>query len=296
MNSALEPLLQSEMTDIETPTVPKETSTPQESTKTEPVSTVQQPGKFGTYMSFVLVLVGIIVSIIVYKYAPNHINNSAFEKHCTGEYEDTCKSNSAVLRISCAMTITFAFQLIGSRIYSAFYDILWPIKGSIFFALSIGFFFVSSDSFGTQGYAWFARITGFFYLILQQIILIDLAFSWNQKWLDYATEEGEKGKFWLGGILFFSFIFFAGAYAAIGVMYWQFQGCSDTAVILSLTIILTVIATAIQLFLSDEGSILTSAIMTAYAAYICYSAIVLNPDESCNPSLNTGYQTLSAVR
>jgi hypothetical protein len=35
--------------------------------------------------------------------------------------------------------------------------------------------------------------------------------------------------------------------------------------------------------------------MTAYATYICYSAVTLNPDDQCNPTLSSGYQTLSAA-
>ena len=78
-------------------------------------------------------------------------------------------------------------------------------------------------------------------------------------------------------------------------MYWQFDGCNDNIVIISLTLILSVIATTIQVFFSDEGSILISAIMTAYATYVCYSSVSLNPNLSCNPTISTSYQTLSTV-
>jgi hypothetical protein len=35
--------------------------------------------------------------------------------------------------------------------------------------------------------------------------------------------------------------------------------------------------------------------MTAYATYICYAAITLNPNTSCNPTISTRYQTVSEV-
>jgi hypothetical protein len=249
-------------------------------------------------MSFVAVLAGVIVSIITYVYAPNSISLDSWEDGCPsdGDFEKSCKANSAVLRVSCALTVLFGLQLIGTFFFTRFYDMFWIIKFCGLIALVIGFFFGSSSSFGLDGYAWFARITGFFFLILQQVILLDVAYSWNERWLAYAGgPDGEKNGNWLVGIIVISLLLFAGAYSAIGVMFWQYGHCQDSTVIIGLTLALTVVMTLIQLFFSDEGSILTSAIMTAYATYICYSAVTLNPSAECNYALDTGYQTLSTV-
>ena len=40
---------------------------------------------------------------------------------------------------------------------------------------------------------------------------------------------------------------------------------------------------------------LTPATMTAYATYVRYSSVSLNPNLSCNPTIATSYQTLSTV-
>jgi len=256
------------------------------------------PGRNGTILCFFLFTVGLIVSIITYVQAPSNITLSAWNDGCPSDpiYEHSCKANSAVLRISCAMTIVFGTLAICTRIYTKFYDILLVVKFVVFIALVIGFFFGKSSDFGLDGYAWLARITGFFFLILQQVILLDVAYSWNEKWLEYAGgPEGEKGNFWLVGIIVISLLMFMGSYSALGVMYWQFGECTDSLVIISLTLCLSFIATVTQLFISDEGSILTSAIMTSYGTYICYSAVTLNPNTSCNLTFDSGYQTLSIV-
>jgi hypothetical protein len=263
----------------------------------------ESPGRVGTIMSFVTIIIGIVVSIITYRYAPNYINTSDFNNLCeNNEYQDSCKANSAVMRMSLAMTIIFAIQAIGTKLFTKFYDTFWVIKFCAFIGLVIWFFNIENDIFDTDGYAWFARITGFFFLILQQVILIDLAYTWNEKWIKYSlVEESDsvsllEGNCWLCGIIFFSLVFYVLSFGAIGVMFWQFNNdCSDTMVILSLTIVLSVVATFIQLFVSDTGSLLTSSIMTAYATYVAYSAITLNPSSTCNPTLNTRYQTLSTV-
>lgn len=259
------------------------------------------PGKNGTYMSFLCIIIGMIVSIITFKYAPSNINRSNWNDYCpsqndNSDFYDSCKANSAVLRISCALTILFGLQIIGTKLYTPFYDILWVIKWFILIGLIVAFFFgVNGDHFDTGGYAWFARITGFFFLILQQIILLDLAYTWNERWVGYADGDGERGRYWLGVLVFISLILYMGSYAVLGILYWQFTGCDNTIVIISLTVAFTLIATMIQLFFSDQGSILTSGIMTAYATYVCYSAVILNPSSSCNPSLHSSYQTVSAI-
>jgi hypothetical protein len=253
-------------------------------------------GKHGTYSSFFVLVVGIVISIIMQRYAPSEIDLTAWENGCPNGYEDSCKANSAVLRISFALTILFAVQIVGSAVHPKFYDVLWIPKFGIFICVVIGFYFARSAVFGLEGYAWFARITGFFYLILQQIILLDMAYSWNESWVEYSTVDGERGGKWLTGLLFFSAVLFVGSFVFIGLMYWQFSGCDDNIVIITLSLAMPLIATAIQVFFSDEGSILISAIMTAYATYVCYSSISLNPNLSCNPTIATSYQTISTVR
>jgi hypothetical protein len=261
------------------------------------------PGQMGTLMSFVTIIVAIVVSIIVYSYGPEDIDSQAFNEACTDDqYEDSCKSNTGVLRISFALSILFIIQILFTMCFTRFYDVLWLWKFLIFGALVIGFFNVETDIFGLDGYAWFARVTGFFFLILQQVILIDLAYTWNEKWIEYSQEEDidtealAKGNFWLIGIILFSLLFYCISFAGIGIMFWQFNNsCPDSMVILSLSIVLPVIASVIQLFFSDQGSVLTSSIMMLYSVYICYSSISLNPDPDCNPSLDTDYQTLASI-
>jgi hypothetical protein len=254
------------------------------------------PSKKGTYTSFVIMMIGIVLSILLYNYSDD-ITLSSFTDYCgESEYQSSCLANSAVLRISLALTLLFVIQMIGTFIYTPFFDYLWTVKSCCFAALVIGFFFADGSSFGTEGYAWFARITGFFFLILQQIILIDMAYSWNESWLNRATQsDGERGCYWLGGLIIISGFFFSASLAVIGVLFWQFDGCDASTTIIAVTLSLCVLATVIQLFFTEEGNIMTSGIVMLYSTYVCYSAVILNPMEECNPTLDSGYQTISAV-
>lgn len=250
------------------------------------------PGKVGSYCSLTLLLCGMVGSIIAQKYAKSH-TASLSNNGCPSGYDTECRGNGAVYRFSFALFIIFALQLLGTSVSIRFFDALWVPKIFSYVGLVIAFYFVANNVFDEHGYAWLARILGFFYLIFQQIILLDFAYCWNESWVAKAEKDGTQK--WYIILLVTSFILIAGSISAIGIMYWQFGNCSSSLVIISLTIILPVIALCFQVFVSEHGSLLTSAVLISYCTYICYSAITLNPDETCNPSISTSYQTLSSA-
>jgi len=227
------------------------------------------------------------------KYAPENVDSANWIKDCPTGYEKSCKANGAVLRFSFALSIIFACQFVLTTLAARLYDALWVLKLLAFVAICLGFFYSDDSVFNQNGYAWFARIGGFFYLILQQIILLDFAYSWNESWVKKNDDDG--GSCWKGGLLAVALILLCGSIAGIGLMYHFFAGCSDTSAIISITLILSIISTTFQLFCTTEGSILTSAVMVAYFTYVCFSAISLNPDTTCNPTLAQSAQTLSAA-
>lgn len=252
-------------------------------------------GTKGTFLSFLLLVLGVIASIIAQNYEENNIpvNSSIWLIDCPSGYDSSCVGNGAVYRFSFALTLVFVIQFIGTSIHIKFYDMLWIYKYLIFIALVVLFYYTSANVFDEHGYAWFARIAGFLYVILQQVILIDFAYTMNESAVAYAEKSNSTSILVI--IVIISLILLIGSYGVMGVMFYYLTECNDIKVILSLTICLTVISTCIQLFVSDHGSLLTSSIMTAYAIYICYSAVTLNPYSQCNPTISTSYQSVSTV-
>ena len=128
-------------------------------------------------------------------------------------------------------------------------------------------------------------------MVLQQVILIDIAYNWNESWLE-NSEKAERdegagsGKKWLAAILISCGVLYGASLAGIVVMYIQFRGCPTNDAFISITLAMSVICTAAQLFnKSETGSFLTSACMTIYATYLCGAAVSKNPDAECNPHL-----------
>jgi hypothetical protein len=137
------------------------------------------PGKFGSYAGYALMIAGMVGAIVCRRYASFPVLGSlkSWTSDCPDGYDTSCRANQAVLRFSFAMVIIFAVQLIGAAVYPRFYDTLWVPKVVIFICILIGFFYADPEVFDNHGYAWFGRIAGFGFVILQQIILLDFAFT-----------------------------------------------------------------------------------------------------------------------
>jgi hypothetical protein len=251
------------------------------------------PGKIGIYGSFSILTLSIFGSLIVQHYVASDIDTNAWNDYCSSDYEVECKENSSVYRISFALVIFFITQMLGTIISASYFDSYWALKLIFYFLLVLAFFFAPGNVFDTNGYAWFARIAAFAFIILQQVILLDVAYSWNESWVKYSEESGTH--IWMAGIIGISSVLFAGSLTVIGLLYWQFSGCPENEAIISLTLILGCAATVFQLFLPGSGSLLTSAVMFSYAVFLCYSAVILNPNADCNPTISTSYQTVTEV-
>jgi hypothetical protein len=71
-----------------------------------------------------------------------------------------------------------------------------------------------------------------------------------------------------------------------GLLFYFFSGCSTNIAFITLTIILSLLVLAAQLS-GEEGSLLASSLVTAYATMLCYTAVARNPNGVCNPQLNS---------
>mmetsp|Transcript_2192 Transcript_2192/g.7676 ORF Transcript_2192/g.7676 Transcript_2192/m.7676 type:complete len:421 (-) Transcript_2192:76-1338(-) len=251
------------------------------------------PGQRGVRYSLVLSIVAILLSIILRSYGASDIDLDTWEDSCPNDFQDECKAHSAVYRVSMATVLTFALQAVLILIEPTLFDQLWSLKSTAWALLVIAFFFTPGEVFDDTGYAWFARIGAFIFIVLQQIILLDLAYKWNALWVEWSGGE-DAGNGWLIGLLVVSFILIGGSIGGFVVMFLYFTPCPSNEAVISIVMSLAVVSVIIQLS-GENGSLLTSGVMTAYATFLCYSAITLNPRESCNPTLGGAGQNVSII-
>jgi len=151
-----------------------------------------------------------------------------------------------------------------------------------------GSIFLPNNPFFSSIYIYIGRLGGIVFIFLQQIILIDLAYTWNDSWVtkasDAENEERGSGKKWLTAILISCGILFSSSLVGIILLFNFFSGCKSNETFIYVTLVMCIIITVVQLC-SDESSLLTSAVISSYAVYLAYAAVSKNPNGECNSQL-----------
>ena len=127
-------------------------------------------------------------------------------------------------------------------------------------------------------------------MILQQILLIDLAYWANDTLVAIAEEDVDL---WCGypsplvALLVGALILYVAAIVGIALLFTYFSVASAPApdTILSITLILVCLATLSQLFVSKDANLLTSSVVAVYLVYLASSAVAANPVKSATSSI-----------
>lgn len=218
----------------------------------------------------------------------------AWNDSCEDLYQDEpelmnqCAGNAGVYRPMFLSFLYFVSNAVATRIVPSLNKEAWPAKYALFFFFLLVTMFVPSYPLFSGFFLWTARLGAAAFVILQQIILIDVAYNWNDSWVEKANEADMlaygSGSGWLQGIVGICVAFYISSIVAIGIMFSNFDECSGNAWVISLTLIAVVGMTALQLSGTD-GSLLTSSVMSLYIVYLCFSIVSKNPKHECNPRL-----------
>jgi len=150
-----------------------------------------------------------------------------------------------------------------------------PAKFAALLLMVLGTCFVPDDPLFSSVYLIVARIGGAVFVIVQQAIIRDVAFNWNESWVDSSdrAETEELKKRCLGAILASCVFLFASTFVGIGFLFTYYgAGCTEYEIFISLTLLFSIGSTAVQLTMSEEGSLLSSAIIACYGTYLCFAA------------------------
>lgn len=198
-----------------------------------------------------------------------------------------CVGNAAVYRPTFCAFLFFTISSVTTYMSPVLNKEIWPAKiGAYLILLVISMFL--HNSFYTGLYLLLVRIFAMIFIVIQQVILIDLAYNWNEKWVERADlaelREWGSGKKWLQAIIACSIVLFLGSFIGVALLYKYFTGCGANTAIITLTWMGILAMTGVQLT-GEEGSLLTTASLSAYSVYLCYSIVSKNPNSICNPTL-----------
>lgn len=201
---------------------------------------------------------------------------------------DTCAGNAGVYRPMFLATFFFVIHSVATYMVPHIQKEVWPAKYTLyFFLLLFSVFFPTNPIFG-QWFLWFARIGATAFILFQQLILIDVAYNWNENWVERSNQSDRlvygSGVHWLRAIVVTCVSLYALVLTSIILLFKHFQGCALNNWLISLSLIAVVAMTVIQL-IGREGSLLTSAVMSLYVMYLAFMMVSKNPNAQCNPRL-----------
>jgi len=226
--------------------------------------------------------------------------NNAIKELVNG-WSDGCEEfNSADLQLQCsghsgtyrAASSSFLFFVLAATV--AYFKPTanreaWFLKIIFFLILNVVSMFIPNEPLFGLVMVNIFRVGAVFFILLQQIIFVDVAHNLNESWVAKAdkadVEEGHgAGKKWLYALLGLCAFLFTGSIIGIGLLFEYFGGCGINIAFITVTLVIGVISTALQL-MGEEASLLTSACVFSYATYLCYVSVSQNPNRDCNPAL-----------
>ena len=243
----------------------------------------------------------------------------AWHESCS-QYEDQldlmeqCAGNAGVFRPTFLSAFYFFANAIATRIVPTLNKEAWPAKYALFFfGLLVSMFIPSYPrkcflhcsllnriiksiyahsllmSIVFNGFfLWVARFGAAIFVVLQQVILIDVAYNWNDDWVEKANDADRlaygSGSGWLQAIVGVCLTMYTTSIVAIGFMFSSFDECPANAWVITLTLLAVLGMAALQLS-GDDGSLLTSSVISLYIVYLCFSIVSKNPKHECNPRL-----------
>lgn len=211
--------------------------------------------------------------------------------------EDVCGGVFSVYRFSFALTLFFGFFALLTAWTSKFaaraHRGFWIAKIFLLVGLMVSTLFIDNEVLVT--YREISRYAAFLFLLLQILLIIDFAYTWNETWLSYDEDaDDERCCGWKLAIIISAVLLYIGSITAWVLLYVYFgvSGCPAQQTVVSLTILFSLALTAVSCSkYAPHGTLLTSASVTAYATFLAYSALSSHPDEECNPLVHSGEST-----
>jgi hypothetical protein len=207
--------------------------------------------------------------------------------YSSGAYHQ-CVGNAGVYRPTFFSFLFFVIASIATYLRPSLNRQVWPAKYCIFLLLVIASVFMSNLPLFSGLFLHLSRVGATIFIVIQQIIIMDLAYNWNDSWVGRADAadrlEWGSGAKWLRATICVCILVYVLAFTGIGLLYHFFNGCGENTAIITMTLIGIIAVTILQLS-GTEGSLLTSSVLSLYTVYLGYSAVSKNPHGVCNPML-----------
>ncbi|KAM3622416.1 uncharacterized protein V6R79_024819 [Siganus canaliculatus] len=203
----------------------------------------------------------------------------------------------AVYRVCFGMSMWFlAFSIVMINIKTskdpraAIHNGFWFFKFAALVAITVGAFYIPEGSFT---YTWFVIGSGgaFFFILIQLVLLVDFAHSWNESWVE-KMETGNSRCWYaaLLGITILNYILSFIAVVLFFVFYTKPNECGLNKFFISFNMLFCIGASVVSVMhkvqeAQPRSGLLQSSFITLYTMFLTWSAMSNEPDQVCNPGL-----------
>lgn len=219
--------------------------------------------------------------------------------------EGLCYGTLATYRVTCALAMfhfIMSILLIGVKNSqdprAAFQNGFWGIKLALIGLLMVACFYLPNEFFVTYG--TLSLIASGIFILIQLVLLIDLAYRWSEKCLE--EYDNSDNKQWLGLLAFGTIGLYCASVIATGIMYSNFgqSECQTNLFFISANLILSVIVALISIHprvqeMNPQSGLPPAAFVTAYSTYLVFSAHTNEPDAQCNPFIASTDQRIVSI-
>lgn len=218
------------------------------------------------------------------------------DENADGDRLDTveeCAGNAGVYRPTFLATLYFAVNAIATKFSPTLNREAWPAKYALFGLGLLVTVFMPNGPLFSGFYLWLARFGAALFVVLEQVILIDVAYNWNDDWVERANESDRlsfgSGSGWLHSIVGVCVALYVSSLSGIIYLYHNYTGlgdydsddgdgdvresCAGNTWVITLTLLGIIGVTALQLLGTSEGSLLTSGVISLYAVYLCFTIV-----------------------
>ncbi|XP_004465792.1 serine incorporator 2 [Dasypus novemcinctus] len=168
----------------------------------------------------------------------------------------------------------------------------WFFKFLVLVGITVGAFYIPDGSF-SHVWFYFGVAGSLLFTVIQLVLLIDFAHSWNQRWLGRAEERDSRA--WYAGLFFFTLLFYTLSIAAVVLLflyYTQPSACTEGKAFISLNLVLCVCLSIVAVLpkvqeAQPNSGLLQASTVTLYTVFVTWLALSNVPDQKCNPHLLT---------
>ncbi|XP_013378734.1 serine incorporator 5 [Lingula anatina] len=201
----------------------------------------------------------------------------------------------AVYRIGFAMTAFYLIFMVitfgvatSKSCRAGIHNGFWCFKLLIFIGIIIGSFFIKNNKIISLVWMYVGMVGGFIFIVLQLLLLVDFAHTWNGKWL--GKTKGVKGnRCWHGVVITVALVFFTIAIVGIAFLFVNFthpnpRFCVKNKIFIGvnagLCLLMSLLSITPCVMKSNPNSgLLQSSIISVYVIYLTWSAMTSEPPE-----------------